>query len=158
MKTELMRERNRPGGTCLSSVLVSSPWAKLIETGCFASGICYTEFMKYKCIALLVVSMFNLGCGDSRTSAQLRSPDQIKAVTDTFVVGQTKISDVESALGLWNSQGKTNWIPGTLGYTEYVSYWTNDGGQTTITFGSECLNEVPVIHVPGCFSAVDHSQ
>lgn len=80
------------------------------------------------------------GCGDSRTQAHLRSSEEIKVVTDTFA-GTTSISDVLNALGPWQSAGRN-------GTVEYVAYWTNDGGETRVVFGTNCPSETQ----PGCFS------
>lgn len=86
------------------------------------------------------------GCGDARTAAKLPSAESVKAITDTFVPA-TKISEVYNALGPWQTTGKN-------GDVEYVIYWTNDGGQTQIVFGSNCPSETQ----PGCFSEAIHTN
>ncbi len=98
------------------------------------------EFFKLIVTGLILALVAS--CGDPRTSAQLRSPEEIKTVTDTFVVGQTTISAVYNALGPWNHICK-------IGSVECVAYWTAGGGETQIKFAALC----PTLpQGRGCFS------
>lgn len=82
-------------------------------------------------IVYAVLAYLASGCGRPRTSGDLPSPEQIKTVTDTFVIGQTTMTDTIQKLGPWQSSGQTE-------LTNYVIYWTNDGKQTQINFSLVC--------------------
>lgn len=96
-----------------------------------------------KLFNLFVVSVILAGCGDSRTSATLRSVDDIKAVTDTFTVGTTTLADTLNALGTWNRVERSD-SAGSV-----VAYWVSGGGEVLINFTLSCEPAEPTCLTDG---------
>lgn len=97
-------------------------------------------------LTYVTLAVLYSGCGDARTSAHLRSAAEIQAVASTFIVGKTKISDVYDALGPWQKAGSS---PNT------VTYWTSDGGETTLEFSTTCVADPAD---SGCYSNIQHTN
>ncbi len=104
------------------------------------------EFFRLIIIGIILVLVAS--CGDPRTSAQLRSPEEIQSITSTFTIEATRISDVYQALGPWDASSRD-----TLDTHETVVYWTNDGKQTNINFTLYCD-----AGFPNCWTTGEPSQ
>lgn len=78
-------------------------------------------------LSYVTLAVLAHGCG----KAHVQSPEAVKAITDTFVEGQTTTADVLNSLGAWSYTGATT-------SSDYVVYFTADGGSTLVAFAPPC--------------------